>query len=44
MKCGQIIECNMKNIFLQKSYTECGEETNARPFSEKSSLNISLDQ
>ena len=34
----------MKNIFLEKSYTECGGETNPRPISKKSKLNISLDQ
>ena len=26
MKFGQLIECNMRNIFLEKSYTKCGEE------------------
>ena len=31
---GQLIECNMKNIFLKKSYTKCGGETSPRPFSE----------
>ena len=24
MKFGQLIEYNMRNIFLEKSYTECG--------------------
>ena len=27
MKFGQLIEYNMRNIFLQKSYTKCGGET-----------------
>ena len=27
MKFGQLIEYNMRNIFLEKSYTKCGEET-----------------
>ena len=36
MKFGQLIEYNMKNIFLKKSYTEFGGETSPRPFSEKS--------
>ena len=27
MKFGQLIECNMRNIFLEKSYTKCGGET-----------------
>ena len=35
MKLGQLIEYNMSNIFLEKSYTECGEETFPRPFSKK---------
>ena len=34
----------MKNIFLEKSYTQCGVETSPRPFSEKLKLSISLDQ
>ena len=41
MKFGQLIECNMRNIFLLKSYTKCGGETNPRPFSQKLKLNIS---
>ena len=44
MKFGQIIECNMGNIFLEKSYAKCGRETSSRPFSEKLKLSISLDQ
>ena len=44
MKFGQSIEYNMRNIFLEKSYTKCGGETSPRPFSEKSKLSISLDQ
>ena len=44
MKFGQLIECNMRNIFLEKSYTKCGGETSPRPFSEKLKLTISLDQ
>ena len=27
MKFGQLIEYNMKNIFIEKSYTRCGWET-----------------
>ena len=41
---GQLIEYNMRNIFLQKSYTECGKETSLRAFSEKLKVTISLDQ
>ena len=44
MKFGQLIECNIGNIFLEKSYTKCGGETNRRPFSEKLKLSISLNQ
>ena len=44
MKVGQLIECNMRNIFLEKSYTKCGGETSSRPFSEKLKLSISLNQ
>ena len=44
MKFGQLIEYIMRNIFLEKSYTNCGGETIPRPFSKKSKLSISLDQ
>ena len=44
MKFGQLIEYNLKNIILEKSYTKCGEETSPRPFSGKLELSISLDQ
>ena len=44
MKFGQLIECNLRNIFLGKSYTKCGGETSPRPFTEKLKLSISLDQ
>ena len=33
MKFGQLIECNMRNTFLETSYTKCGGETIHRPFS-----------
>ena len=35
MKSGQLIECNMRSILLEKSYTKCGEETSPRHFSEQ---------
>ena len=35
MKFGQLIEYSMKNIFLEKSYSECGGETSPRLFSGK---------
>ena len=44
MEFGQSIECNMNNIFLQKSYAKCCGETSPRPFSEKLKWSISLDQ
>ena len=44
MKFGQLIECNMRTIFLEKSYTKSDGETSPRPFSEKLKLNVSLDQ
>ena len=44
MKYGQLIEYNMRSIFLEKLYTKCGRETIPRPFSKKSKLSISLDQ
>ena len=44
MKFCELKECNMKNIFLKKTYTRCGRETIPRSFSKKSTLSISLDQ
>ena len=44
MKFGELIEHNMRNIFLEKSYTKSGGDTVPRPFSKKSKLSISLDQ
>ena len=44
MKFGQLIEYNMRNSFLEKSYTKYDEETIPRHFSKKSKLSISLDQ
>ena len=35
IKFGQLIEFNMRNIFLEKSYTKCGGETIPRPISKK---------
>ena len=43
MKFGQLIENNMRNIFLEKLYTKWGREISPRPFSEKLNLSISLD-
>ena len=44
MKFGQLIENNMRDIFLEKSYTKCGGEASPRPFAEKWKLSIFLDQ
>ena len=44
MKFGQLMEHNIGNIFLEKSFTRCGGETIPRPFSRKSKLSVSLDQ
>ena len=43
-KFGQLIDYNMRNIFIEKWYTKCGGETSPRSFSEKLKLSISLDQ
>ena len=40
MKFGQLIEYNMRIIFLEKSCPECGGETSPRQFSEKLKLEI----
>ena len=44
MKFGPLIDYDTRNIFLEKSYSNCGGETSPRPFSEKLSLRISVDQ
>ena len=38
MEFGQLIEYNMRNIFLEKSYTKCGGKTSSRTSSKKSKL------
>ena len=35
MKFDQLIEYNMRDIFLEISYTKCGRKTIVRPISEK---------
>ena len=32
MAFGQLIEYNIRNIVLEKSYTKCGEETKSQTF------------
>ena len=44
LKFGELIEYNMRNIFLEKSYTKCGGASIPRHFCKKSKLSISLDQ
>ena len=41
MKFGQLIEYDMRNTFLKKSYSKWDGETILRPFSEKPKLSIS---
>ena len=44
MTFGQLIEYNMRNIFLEKSYTKCGGKASPIPFYKKSKLSIPLNQ
>ena len=44
IKFGQLVECEMRNIFLEKSDTKCGGETSPTPFSEKLKLSVALSQ
>ena len=44
MKFGQLIEYNIRNIFVEKSYTKYAGETIPRRLFKKSKLSISLDQ
>ena len=43
MKFDQLIEYNMRNTVLEKSYTKYGGESVPKPFSKNSKMNISLD-
>ena len=38
MKFGQLIEYNLRNIFLEKSYTKYGGEASPRHFHRKSNF------
>ena len=40
---GQLIKCNMRNFFPEKSCANYGRETSPKPFSKKSKLSVSLD-
>ena len=44
MKFGQLIEYNMRNSFVEKSYTKYAGETIPRPLSKRSKLSIFVDQ
>ena len=44
MKFDQLVVYDMRNIFLEKSYSKCGRETSLRLFSEKLKLSLSLNQ
>ena len=44
MTFGQLIEFNMRNIFVEKSYTKCDGEIIPRPFYTTSKLSICLGQ
>ena len=44
IKFDQLIKYNMRNTFVEKSYTKSGGKTILRPFSKKSKLSISLYQ
>ena len=43
-KIGQLIEYNIRNIFLRKPYTKYGKKSFPSPFSKKSNFSISLYQ
>ena len=44
MKFDQVIQYNLRNIFVEKAYTKCAGETIPRPLCKKSKLRIPLDQ
>ena len=44
MKTGQLLEYILRNVFLEKSHKKYDGETIPRPFSKKSTLNVSLDR
>ena len=43
MKFGELIEYNMRNIFLENSYSNFGGEAGPRSFYQKFKLSISAD-
>ena len=44
MKFDQLIEYNMRNIFVEKSYTKWAGEITPRSLSKKPKFSISLDR
>ena len=44
MKFDHLIEFNLRNVFLEKSYKKCGKDTISRPFSKISKSGVSLEQ
>ena len=44
MKFSQLVEYNMRNIFLEKSYTKFGVKASPKQFYKKSKIKLSLDQ
>ena len=44
MKFDQLVVYDMRNIFLEQSYSKCGRKTSLRLFSEKLKLSLSLNQ
>ena len=44
MQLSQLIGYNMRNIFIEKSYTNCGGKAITGRYSLKLKFNISLDQ
>ena len=44
MKIGQLIEYNMRNIFVEKTYAKCGIQVIPRLLSKTSKLSISQDR
>ena len=44
MKFARLIEYNMRNIFLERSYTQCGGESIPKLLFKKSKFNLYLCQ
>ena len=44
MKFNQLIEYNIRNIFVEKLYIKCAREIISRPLCKKQKLSISLDR